>query len=129
MRLPKLSVTSLDVLTAQIGRELAEGKWWQVVYDLETCGVSVRSKAMVSSMFGGSSSEMAGPEPQQKDRPYYQGWLDYVYFGGKRLICLAVQESLSQGEIKKVYDEGDALPNEWHPSDHLPVACCFSWRK
>jgi hypothetical protein len=28
-----------------------------------------------------------------------------------------------------IYNEGDALPNEWHPSDHIPVAAVFSWNK
>jgi len=88
-------------------RELGEGKWWQVVYDLEACGVNLR-------------------EYNAKGR-HYQGWLDYVYFESDWLVCTGVQEALDDDEVSLVYGKGDALPNEWHPSDHLPVAAVFSW--
>ncbi|KAL7549368.1 hypothetical protein ACHAWF_012639 [Thalassiosira exigua] len=91
-------------------RELAEGKWWQVAYDLEACGFDVRSESGADSGVG--------------DR-FYQGWLDYVYFRG--LQCTGVQDVLTGAERERVYCDGDALPNEWHPSDHLPVAAVFSW--
>jgi Ca2+-binding EF-hand superfamily protein/endonuclease/exonuclease/phosphatase family metal-dependent hydrolase len=90
-------------------RELGEGKWWQVVYDLETCGADLRSKV-------------------ERDTLHYQGWLDYVYFDSQRLSCAAVQEALTAQELSHIHDKGDALPNEWHPSDHLPVATVLSWR-
>lgn len=87
-------------------RELGEGKWWQVVYDVETCGVDLRLKS----------------------RPlHYQGWLDYVYFDSKRLSCKGVQDALTCDELSKIYDDGDALPNSWYASDHTPVAAVFSW--
>mmetsp|Transcript_31894 Transcript_31894/g.48523 ORF Transcript_31894/g.48523 Transcript_31894/m.48523 type:complete len:737 (-) Transcript_31894:28-2238(-) len=90
-------------------RELAEGKWWQVVYDLEVCGSDLRSHhSNVNS----------------RDR-FYQGWLDYIYF--QSLVCTSVQDVLTETERSLVYKDGDALPNEWHPSDHLPVAVIFSW--
>jgi mRNA deadenylase 3'-5' endonuclease subunit Ccr4 len=90
-------------------RELGEGKWWQVVYDLEICGADLRSKV-------------------ERDTLHYQGWLDYVYFDSQRLSCAAVQEALTAKELSHIHDKGDALPNEWHPSDHLPVATVLSWR-
>lgn len=90
-------------------RELGEGKWWQVVHDLEICGADLRSKV-------------------ERDTLHYQGWLDYVYFDSQRLSCAAVQEALTAEELSRIHKKGDALPNEWHPSDHLPVATVLSWR-
>ena len=93
-------------------RELGEGKWWQVVYDLQVCGADLRgSKTKVS-----------------KETAHYQGWLDYLYFDSQHLTCRGVQEALTDAEFSLVYNEGDALPNAWHPSDHLPVAAIFSWQ-
>jgi len=90
-------------------RELGEGKWWQVVHDLEVCGANLRSKA-------------------KRDTLHYHGWLDYVYFDSRRLSCSAIQEALTATELFRVHVDGDALPNEWHPSDHLPVATVLTWR-
>jgi hypothetical protein len=93
-------------------RELAEGKWWQVVYDLEVCGFDVRSHRP------NNTKDNIGHE-------FYQGWLDYIYF--RNLKCAGVQDGLMEAERVRIYNNGDALPNEWHPSDHLPVAAVFSW--
>jgi len=90
-------------------RELGEGKWWQVVYDLEVCGANIRSSA-------------------KSEGRHYQAWLDYVYFDSDRLACTCVQEALTTDGQSRIYKEGDALPNKWHPSDHLPVAAKFSWQ-
>jgi hypothetical protein len=110
----KTEASEPAVLTRQdwdsvFARELGEGKWWQVVYDLEACGASLR------------------PQADAKGR-HYQGWLDYVYFDSRRPSCTGVQEALTATEVSRIYDSGDALPNEWHPSDHLPVAALFSWQ-
>ena len=88
-------------------RELAEGKWWQVVHDLEVCGFSIRSH------YSGDSINQ-----------FYQGWLDYIYFQG--FECNGVQDVLTESERERIYSDGDALPNGWHPSDHLPVLAVFS---
>mmetsp|Transcript_55862 Transcript_55862/g.62469 ORF Transcript_55862/g.62469 Transcript_55862/m.62469 type:complete len:910 (-) Transcript_55862:62-2791(-) len=98
-------------------RELGEGKWWQVVYDLEICGAKLLTQ-------GGSRKEVLGAGQQQ----HYQGWLDYVYFDSKQLVCTGVQEALTDAELSRIYDDGDTLPNEFFPSDHLPVAALFSWQ-
>ena len=93
-------------------RELSEGKWWQVVYDLDVCGFNVRSHHPNNNDANGIGHQ------------FYQGWLDYIYF--HRLECTAFQDVLTEDERKRIYNDGDALPNEWHPSDHLPVAAVFS---
>ena len=109
----KTEASEIATLTRQewysvFARELSEGKWWQVVYDLDVCGVNLRQHA-------------------KRGGQHYQGWLDYVYFDSRRLECTGVQDALTASEMSKIFNEGDALPNEWHPSDHLPVAAIFSW--
>ena len=104
---------TLDDWYGAFARELAEGKWWQVVYDLEVCGCSIRPQ---------HSTEKSN----MRDK-FYQGWLDYIYFN--RLTCNGVQDVLTKSERQHIYNEGDALPNAWHPSDHLPVAAVFSWNQ
>lgn len=110
----KAEASQPTILTRQdwygvFARELGEGMWWQVVYDLEVCGANLRSRS-------------------ENESQHYQGWLDYMYFGSQQLTCTGVQEALSASEVSRIYDDGDALPNEWHPSDHLPVAALFSWQ-
>lgn len=56
---------------------------------------------------------------------FYEGYLDYIYFA--KIACVGVQDALTDSERSKIYSDGDALPNEWHPSDHLPVSAIFSW--
>jgi Ca2+-binding EF-hand superfamily protein/endonuclease/exonuclease/phosphatase family metal-dependent hydrolase len=101
---------TLDNWYEVFARELAEGKWWQVVHDLEVCGSNIRAH-----WNKGTSRDQL-----------YQGWLDYIYFGQK-LKCIGVQEVLTDSERIRIFGDGDALPNEWHPSDHLPVSAVFSW--
>lgn len=98
-------------------RELSEGKWWQVVYDLEVCGFDVRSY----------NSNNNGRSDGNKYK-FYEGWLDYIYTT-LQLTCVGVQDGLTVSERLLIYNDGDALPNEWHPSDHIPVAAVFSWNK
>jgi endonuclease/exonuclease/phosphatase family metal-dependent hydrolase/Ca2+-binding EF-hand superfamily protein len=110
----KTEASKPAVLTRQdwygiFARELGEGKWWQVVYDLEVCGATLRSP------------------PVNGTGRHYQGWLDYMYFDSGQLTCVGVQEALTDDELCRIYNDGDALPNEWYPSDHLPVAALFSW--
>ena len=48
---------------------------------------------------------------------FYQGWLDY-----------GAQDGLTEAERLRSYNDGDALPNSWHPSDHIPVAVVSAWK-
>jgi endonuclease/exonuclease/phosphatase family metal-dependent hydrolase/Ca2+-binding EF-hand superfamily protein len=104
---------TLDDWYAIFARELSEGKWWQVVHDLEVCG----------SNFSFRSHHHSNTNSRDE---FYQGWLDYIYF--QRLGCEGVQDALTTEERTRIYNDGDALPNEWHPSDHLPVSAVFSWK-
>jgi hypothetical protein len=52
-----------------------------------------------------------------------------VYYSSDGLRLLGYQESLDEEQAKRIYQEGDALPNAWHPSDHLPVGCVFEWAR
>ena len=115
-------------------RELGEGKWWQVAYDLEVSGVAVSDFELdADGMYGGGATGRPRPatgEPPRVRAPrrHYEAWLDYVYYtprGGLRLV--GYQESLDEELARRIYQEGDALPNAWHPSDHLPVGCVFEW--
>ena len=60
-------------------------------------------------------------------RRHYEGWLDYIYYSSGSLRLAAYQESLTEEQARLIYRDGDALPNAWHPSDHLPVGCVFEW--
>ena len=45
-----------------------------------------------------------------------------------RLRLSAVQEALPAERMGELLAGRALLPNEWHPSDHLPVAAAFSFR-
>lgn len=69
------------------------------------------------------------PRSVRAPRRHYEAWLDYVYYSSDGLRLLGYQESLDEEQAKRIYQEGDALPNAWHPSDHLPVGCVFEWAR
>ena len=72
------------------------------------------------------AEEGARRRPARAPRRHYEAWLDYVYYApGLRLV--GYQESLDEEQAEWIYRDGDALPNAWHPSDHLPVGCVFEW--
>ena len=150
-------------------RELGEGKWWQVAYDLDVSGVAVSSMELSvgEGTFGGAAQSRVADErrgeqsvgdgtlggaaqsrvvderrgeqgfnhvrrpsvrtPRQAPRRHYEAWLDYVYYSSEGLRLVGYQESLSEEQAQLIYRDGDALPNAWHPSDHLPVGCVFQW--
>ena len=83
------------------------------MYDLEVCGFDVRSYDSNNNGMGGGNKYK-----------FYEGWLDYIYTTSQ-LTCVGVQDGLTVSERLLIYNEGDALPNEWHP----PVAAVFSWNK
>ena len=107
--------------------ELADGKWWQVAYDLEVSGVSVADLDVGGDAPYGDAAEGAVRRPARAPRRHYEAWLDYVYYSTGGLRLAAYQEGLSEEQARLIYKDGDALPNAWHPSDHLPVGCVFEW--
>ena len=121
--------------------ELAEGKWWQVAYDLDVSGVAVEDfefGASDGATYGDSpglqlrgenaAAVETAPRPATRTpRRHYEAWLDYVYYSSSGLRLVAYQEGLTEEQAQLVYRDGDALPNAWHPSDHLPVGCVFEW--
>ena len=109
--------------------ELADGKWWQVAYDLDVSGVSVADLDVGGDAPYGDAAEGAERRPARRvPRRHYEAWLDYVYYSTGGLRLAAYQEVLSEEQARLIYKDGDALPNAWHPSDHLPVGCVFEWQ-
>ena len=86
--------------------ELEEGKYWGVEHDL---------KAM-----GGSGLAVPSEGPTELT-------FDHVYFTQGPLQLLGVQEPLTAEQRARVFSEPwEVLPNEWHPSDHLPLVAAFA---
>eukprot|EP00928_Gymnodinium_smaydae_P079864 TRINITY_DN63696_c0_g1_i1.p1 TRINITY_DN63696_c0_g1~~TRINITY_DN63696_c0_g1_i1.p1 ORF type:complete len:411 (+),score=69.55 TRINITY_DN63696_c0_g1_i1:280-1512(+) len=88
--------------------ELAEGKFWGVEHDLRVMlgdGMAIPSEGPCELCF------------------------DHIFFSVGTLRLVAVQESLSEEQRKRIWGQPyDVLPNSWHPSDHLPVAAVFALR-
>ena len=120
-------------------RELSEGKWWQVAYDLDVSGVAledfdldagdvatyVATAQQQPGNEGAAGAVQDAPRSVRAPRRHYEAWLDYVYYSSEGLRLVAYQESLTEQQAQLIYKDGDALPNAWHPSDHLPVGCVF----
>jgi len=115
--------------------ELAEGKWWQVAFDLDLSGVPLEDFDLdVGDVAAYAKEQLPGGEAAAVQRAarqarvprrHYEAWLDYVYYSSGGLRLVAYQEPLTEEQAQLVYKDGDALPNAWHPSDHLPVGCVF----
>jgi len=85
---------------------LAEGKFWAVEYDLRTL----------------RGSGMAVPSEGPCELSF-----DHIYFTSA-LRLIGVQEPLTEERKQSIWGSPfDVLPNEWHPSDHLPVAAAFAF--
>lgn len=86
--------------------ELAEGKFWLVDYDLRALGGT------------GLAVPSEGP---------CELCFDHLYFT-PALRLIGVQAPLTEERMRAVWGPPwDVLPNEWHPSDHLPVAAAFAF--
>jgi len=67
-----------------------------------------------------------------KDLPYtnktdeFCGTLDHILYGAGSIEVMDVVGSV--GSSRPSYlDQIESLPNEWFPSDHLPLIACFNW--
>lgn len=107
--------------------ELSEGKWWQVAYDLTMSGLDVRTLEYDDSLQDTTREVALGEEGKgRRPRRHYEGWLDYIYYSD-RVQLDTIQATMTKEQAERVYRDGDALPNSWWPSDHLPVAAVFRW--
>ena len=89
-------------------------------FDLDVGDVAAYGAAAKEQLPGGE-----GAAAQRTVRRHYEAWLDYVYYSSGGLRLVAYQEPLTEEQAQLIYKDGDALPNAWHPSDHLPVGCVF----
>lgn len=96
---PWLSRAELVGLYAQ---ELAEGKFWSVLHDLQVCGVLP-----------------AG------ERTLFAAALDHIY--ACNLAVLAAWDPLPEARRRALFSGGIGLPNDWHPSDHIPIGAVLGW--
>jgi hypothetical protein len=84
--------------------ELAQGKFWGVEHDVRV-------------MRGAGLS----------DGKAFTANFDYIYHttGTLRLMC--VQQPLLEDRLDALLEGRAQLPNEWHPSDHLPQAAVLEF--
>mmetsp|Transcript_19524 Transcript_19524/g.32119 ORF Transcript_19524/g.32119 Transcript_19524/m.32119 type:complete len:424 (-) Transcript_19524:470-1741(-) len=84
--------------------ELDQGKFWGVEHDLVCitgCGVAIKNEAPFTARF------------------------DHIYYTPDLMKCKCVSHPVPEDKTKQLFEEGDTLPNLWHPSDHLPIAASF----
>ena len=86
-------------------RELYQGKWWSVAYDLSVCGVTL-------------------PEPTEGEPSYHREWIDHIVFSSA-LKPLSWCESPLFEELRRLDADERAIPHAEHPSDHFPVQAQF----
>jgi endonuclease/exonuclease/phosphatase family metal-dependent hydrolase len=87
-------------------RYLTQGHFWLVEYELRT--------------LNGSGIEVPSEGPCKL-------CFDHLYFT-QALTLVGVQDPLTSEQKRRVWGPPwDVLPNEWHPSDHLPVAAAFTF--
>ena len=52
---------------------------------------------------------------------------DYVYYTKATLRLEGVQALLPEAQMEQLLAGTTSLPNEFHPSDHLPLAAAFAF--
>ena len=85
--------------------ELAQGKFWGVEHDL--CVMRGRGLHKEGSTFTAD--------------------FDYVYYTKATLRLEGVQALLPEAQMEQLLAGTTSLPNEFHPSDHLPLAAAFAF--
>ena len=84
--------------------EMAEGKYWSVLHDLQ-----------------------AGDVLPEGERTLYTVSLDRIYASTGRLEPVAAWDPLTGEQRTSLMGGGIGLPNAWHPSDHLPIGVVLRW--
>ena len=54
---------------------------------------------------------------------------DYVYFTAGSLALVGTRPALPAARMESLLDGSCQIPNEWYPSDHLPVAAAFEFAR
>ena len=66
---------------------------------------------------------------QRHDQPPFEGTFDYIFYSANELSLCAVREPLTDAQYQsEIVQKGTRLPCEWHMSDHLPMAACFTFK-
>ena len=94
-------------------------------FDFDASDVAAYGAAAKEQLQAQGAAAQRAARPARVPRRHYEAWLDYVYYSSESLRLVAYQEPMTEEQAQLVYKDGDALPNAWHPSDHLPVGCVF----
>ena len=94
-------------------------------FDFDASDVAAYGAAAKEQLQAQRAAAQRAARPARVPRRHYEAWLDYVYYSSEGLRLVAYQEPMTEEQAQLVYKDGDALPNAWHPSDHLPVGCVF----
>eukprot|EP00966_Prymnesium_polylepis_P203117 4705690-Prymnesium_polylepis.1 len=87
--------------------ELSGGKFWGIEHDIRV----VRGHGLAT----------AGERP-------FTARFDYVYATAGALRLHGAQPPLPADRMEALLEGRNQLPNEWFPSDHLPVAVALEWQ-
>ena len=87
--------------------ELAQGKYWGVEHDLRVV----------------TGTGLASPT-----EPPFTATFDYLYYTQGAMKMASMLPALTTEQYEEILKPGGSiLPNEWFPSDHLPVAAALEF--
>ncbi|KAA8498044.1 hypothetical protein FVE85_5629 [Porphyridium purpureum] len=94
---------SADDLIELCFSEVVAGMLWSLRYDFEMCG----------------APDIVRPDVFAEN-------LDHI-FVSSHLQPISCSDTLSQTERAAIFERGEFVPNEWHPSDHFPISGVLCW--